>query len=284
MGKRILRLALTLAIVIPLCISCRQRKTVLKSPPGYDFSQMEEAELNDELDEISGIAWDHRKNIFAAIKDERGRIYMLDKESKQITAQYNLAGTGDFEDLAFADSVLYMMESNGTLYRCDLDTGQSSAATKLGKLQIEGKVDFESLYFDSTRNSVVLLCKNCEIDDREFVSAYAYNLDSGAFSKEPIYRINVDSVKMISGKDARRIEPSAAAIHPITKKLYIISSGSNQLLISDLNGNVESTFVLAEKYFPQPEGLSFKRNGEMFITNEGGTGRASLLRMRYNRK
>ena len=65
------------------------------------------------------------------------------------------------------------------------------------------------------------------------------------------------------------------------KKLFIISSAANLLVIADLNGKVESVFELGKKMFPQPEGLTFKSNGDMYISNEGVTARSTILRFVY---
>ena len=77
------------------------------------------------------------------------------------------------------------------------------------------------------------------------------------------------------------LQPSATAIHPVLQKLFILSSASSQLIITDLDGKVEFVYVLSKRLFPQPEGLCFKANGDMYISNEGGTGKATLLKFTY---
>ena len=85
----------------------------------------------------------------------------------------------------------------------------------------------------------------------------------------------------VGHKKTSKFQPSAAGIHPILNKLFIISSASSQLVICDLNGNPESVSELGENLFPQPEGLTFKRNGDMYISNEGVTSRSTILRFVY---
>src|SRR5687768_14896888 len=96
--KRILSFIMLASGFIFLFNSCKRKEIILKSPPEYDFSKMEITNLPEELDEISGLAWDPQKNVFAAVKDELGRIYILDKGNFKIHEQYNFAGKGDFED------------------------------------------------------------------------------------------------------------------------------------------------------------------------------------------
>ena len=126
-----------------------------------------------------------------------------------------------------------------------------------------------------------LLCKNCKTDDNKSVSAFAFYPDSIGFDNKPLFTINAVSVQQLAPRKTVKLQPSAAAIHPVLQKLFILSSASHQLVIADLNGKVESVVELSRKLFPQPEGLTFKQNGDMFIANESITSRATLLKFAY---
>lgn len=262
---------------------CKRKVEVLKSPPGYDFSNMEKSVLHNDLREISGVAWDHNQNEFAAINDEKGTIFFIDKETKMIRRKLDFGPKGDYEDVAFIESIPYVLKSDGTITKLDIDSAGNTVGTTLGGLEIDGSKDFESMYYDPARKALILICKNCESDDKEKVSAFAYYLDSTGFNNTPVFSIDVEAIKKLAPKSTSRFQPSAASIHPQQQKLYLISSASNQLVVADLNGNVESVHVLAAKFFPQPEGICFKQNGDMYISNEGPTSRASLLKFAYTR-
>jgi len=53
------------------------------------------------------------------------------------------------------------------------------------------------------------------------------------------------------------------------------------LVVTDLDGNVENVYMLAKKIFPQAEGLAFKSNGDMYISNEAVSSKAELLKFTY---
>ena len=72
--------------------------------------------------------------------------------------------------------------------------------------------------------------------------------------------------------DKAKFKPSAAAINPITKRLYILSSAGNLLVIADLHGQVIEAYHLNPNKFPQAEGIAFAPNGDMYISNEGKYG------------
>jgi uncharacterized protein YjiK len=88
-------------------------------------------------------------------------------------------------------------------------------------------------------------------------------------------------VKSLAPKKTSKLQPSAAAIHPVLNKLFIVSSASNQLVIADRDGNVEGVYVLAQKLFPQPEGITFNKKGDMYISNESLTSKGTLLKFLY---
>jgi len=282
----ILKSVLSIGMLIFFSVSCRRKTEVLKSPPGYDFSMMERTKLDLALREVSGIAWDHVKNEFAIVCDERGRVYYLDRETKIIRTQLDFAKKGDYEDIAFVNSVPYILQSDGLIVRCDVDSAGNISGTEIGKLDIEGSADFETIYYDPGRKALIIMCKNCGMDEKKKISAFAYYLDSTGFNKEPVFQIDVAAVESRAPQKTSRPEPSGASINPVQQKLYILSSASNQLIITDLNGNVENVFVLAsgDDFFKQPEGICFKQSGDMYITNEGITGSPTLIMNRLLKK
>lgn len=108
------------------------------------------------------------------------------------------------------------------------------------------------------------------MDGKNTVSAFAYYPDSARFSREPVFQVDAEAVRQLAPNKTSKLQPSAAGIHPVLKKLFIISSAANLLVIADpATGKPEAAFELGKKMFPQPEGLTFKSGGWMFISNEG---------------
>lgn len=253
----------------------------IQSPPHYNFSEVFTHKLDPQLREISGLAWDNKRDEFIAHQDESGKLFYLDKETKAIKAGYKFAGKGDYEDIAVVNSIPYVLRSDGLITRVLRDSTGSVSGEELGEPGIAGKNDFESMYYDPQRKALILLCKNCERDQKMTVSAFAFYIDSTGFDPNPVFLIRTADVKKASPVTASRLEPSAAAIHPVLHKLFILSSASHQLVIAGLDGKVEGVYELGKKLFPQPEGLTFKSNGDMYISNEGKSGKATILRFTY---
>ncbi|MBL7722625.1 MAG: SdiA-regulated domain-containing protein [Chitinophagaceae bacterium] len=272
-------LAFLISFILPACEGKKPR--TIKSPPHYNFSEAVIEKLDIRLKEISGLAWDNRNDEFVAHYDEAGKLFYLDKEKKSIKAEYIFGKKGDYEDIVLVNSVPYILRSDGMITKVIKDSTGKVYGQEIGKLGITGTNDFEAMYYDPARNALVLICKNCEMDNKSSVSTFAFYLDSTGFDNSPLFTIDADEVRNLSPHKTSKFQPSAAAIHPVLKKLFIVSSASNQLAIAGLNGKVETVTELGKKLFPQPEGLTFKSNGDMYISNEGVTGKATILRFVY---
>jgi len=269
-------------IVFVFIVSCKPKKYIYKSPPHYNFSTVFRDKLDLKIKEISGIVWDNQNDEFIAHNDEKGIIYYLDRDTKGIKREFVFTlSKGDYEDIAIVKKDIYVLQSDGKLFRIVTDSAGKQNTFDAGHLESSGKNDFETLYYDAERKALIMLCKNCSTDDKKIVSAYAYYPDSIGFDNKALFTINVKTVDSMSPRPTSRFQPSAARIHPVLKKLFILSSASNQLVVTDLDGNVENVYMLAKKTFPQAEGLAFKSNGDMYISNEAVSSKAELLKFTY---
>jgi uncharacterized protein YjiK len=78
-----------------------------------------------------------------------------------------------------------------------------------------------------------------------------------------------------------RFQPSGIAIHPFSGHIYIIASVGKSLIVFDRKGNIRAIKKLNKKLFQQPEGICFGPNGDLFISNEGKGGKATILKFKY---
>lgn len=271
---------ISLVLIFTIC-GCHEKKRIIKSPPHYNFGEVFADKLDIKIKEISGLVWDTKINEFLVHQDESGKLFVLDKETKIIKGEYTFAGKGDYEDIAMLNNIAYVLRSDGMITKIIKDSAGGMRGVEAGKISISGTNDFEAMYGDTSRNALIILCKNCKMDNKEVVSAFAFYPDSLGFDNNPVFSIDLKEVEKLAPQKSSRLEPSAAAIHPVLKKIFIVSSGSNQLVITDLNGKAEAVFELGKKLFPQAEGITFKSNGDMYISNEGVNERATILRFVY---
>lgn len=276
------KIFLSLFAVTVVLNSCKPKKLVYKSPPHYNFAEVFPDKLDLPLKEISGVVWDHVKDEFIAHNDEMGKIFYLDRDTKITKSEFEFSKKkGDYEDITIANGIIYVLKSDGEITKIITDSLGKQHPFEAGKIALPGTNDFEAMYYDASRKALILICKNCGSDDKKTVSAYAFYPDSTGFDDKPVFTIDAEKISQLSPRKTSKFQPSAAAIHPKLNQLFILSSASNQLVITDLNGEVASVFMLARKLFPQPEGITFKNSGDMYIANEAVSSKSSLLKFTF---
>jgi hypothetical protein len=144
--------------------------------------------------------------------------------------------------------------------------------------------EFEILYYDPGIGKLVLICKDCSEDGKKATTGYAFDPVSNQFIANTL-SINVKKINKLTGKKIGKFKPSAAAMHPLTGSLYIISATDKLLVITDQNGEPKAAYELNPALFKQPEGLTFSSSGALIVTNEAADiGMADILIFKANKQ
>jgi uncharacterized protein YjiK len=251
-----------------------------KSPPGYQLNRPAKEILKKKLAEISGIFYIPQEKTILAIADDQGMVFAMDSLGKNIFDYLPkaFAETQDYEDIIKVDSIIYVLISDGTI----LQINKNADVISRVNLGLSGKNDFETMYYEPSSNGVVILCKKCALEkNKKIRTAFRFDIKTNKFDTGSYYTISTQAVNDILKDGEAEFSPSAAAIHPFQKKLYILSSAGNLLVITDLKGRVERAFRINPDLFPQAEGITFNARGQMYISNEAKLGKPSLLTFRY---
>lgn len=270
-------------IILLLTLTACESKRVIYTPKGYDITKAQKTELGQNLDEISGIFWEN-EDIMLANNDETGKIFFINLKDKKDFDYHSLSfgKKNDYEDIVKVDTAIYLLISDGEIVEVtgyqDRDQVRSAVVASLKG----GNNEFEALYYDKEVNSIIVLCKACHKEKDKIRTAFRFDLSGKILGDTPYYEIDVSDIRKILNDNRAEFRPSAAAIHPIEHKLYILSSIGKLLVITDRSGNVEQAIPLSPSMFPQPEGIAFADNGDMYISNEINTAeRATLLKFKY---
>ncbi len=263
---------------------CKQKGT---SPPDYDLGSPQTTLLGSTLNEISGICYFSAKDsTLLGIVDSKEKVFMLNMRTAKLT-DYTVdvvPKNSDLEDIVRVDTSLFLLMSKGIIQEVP-DGAKDTTNIKIYNLGLEGKNDFETMYYDSAAKSLVIMCKNCAHEKGEgFRTAYRFDLASRSFDSSEFYTIDKEEVGKLVNDANAKFDPSAAAIHPINKRLYILSSAGNLLVVATVQGEVLEAYNLNPDVFPQAEGIAFAPNGDMFITNEKKHGEPTLLRFPYKQQ
>jgi len=283
-GKYIL-LCNGLIVLALLCMGCfgTNRDTDLSTPSGYNLNQPATVKLPSFLDEISGIAYYPKDKSVFAINDEKGWLYKIFLTNNMSIQRWKYAKGDDFEDLVRVDSVFYVLQSSGTILAIRFQS-PDSAEVHSYPLPVPGRNEFEILYHDEAEHRLIMLCKDCAADDKNSLSAYAFDLSTLAFSPKQCYIIDVRKIEALMKQKKVKFKPSAAAINPATGKLFIISSINKVLVVADQAGIPEEVHRINHALYKQPEGMTFTPDGDLLISNESADiGAANILIFKYNK-
>jgi hypothetical protein len=249
------------------------------------------------LHEISGITETDISTI-ACVQDEHGIVYIHDLNKNVIIRQFVFGSDGDYEGIARVDKTLYIIRSDGLL------TGISNFNTDNYKKTsyatgVPGK-DIEGLCYDKKNNRLLIIPKEFSGDHKENKNKrfiYGFDLASKELIKSPVLSFDTKAVKKFAvennikvpmkGKKGEEKEPdiemriSAISIHPLTGRLFAISGSERLLYVLDMNGKIEFLERLDKDLFAQPEGITFMKNGDMIISNEGKNAVPTLIRFNF---
>jgi len=268
---------------LSLVIGCGSKSESYTTPSEYNLNRPSTIKLPEYLNEISGVAYYPKDKSVFAISDEKAWLYKIFLSGGMEIEKWKFSDKADYEDIVLVDSTFYVLQSKGNIISLRF-VSPDSIDVKEYKLQTEGKNEFEILYFDKDQNRLVLLCKDCETDDKNSLTAWGFDLASSTFSKSPAYVIDVKKIEDLMQEKKLKFKPSAAAIHPLTGQLYIISSVNKVLVVADKNGTPQKIYRLNPELYKQPEGLTFSPEGHLIISNEsGGTGAANIEIFKYNK-
>jgi len=261
----------------------KTEKLDLKNPDGYNMRSASQFKLPLELDEISGIAYFPSDSSIFAINDEKGWLYKIKRGTPIKTWPFSKGA--DFEDVVLLDSVFYVLQSNGNIIRLTFDM-QNNVVVQQYYFDQQGrsKNEFEILYYDSTKQKLILICKDCESDKKKSLTTFTFDPFAGKYTGST-FSINVSEIAAAIGEEKIKFKPSAASINPKNGLLYIISAINKLLVVTDVNGNFKNVYRIDPGIFKQPEGITFTSSGGMIISNEAAdVGVADILYFSYNKK
>ena len=287
-----------------MLVSCDQHQKNKKSKVpmmdiGYNLSAPDKVyTLPKKLKEISGITEIDSSRI-ACIQDEREIVFIYNLNAGQITNRIDNGYKGDYEGIARVDSTLYILRSDGEIIIIE-----NFANEKLARSTFHSGIQYkddEGICYDPATNYLLITTKEIPHKgtgnrDKRFI--YGFDLTSKKPLPQPVFTIDlsvIDSFALahsvkVPMKDKKkskskdpdiRFQVSDLAIHPLTGKLFLLSSADKLLFVFSAKNEIEYIGKLNPELFVQPEGITIMKNGDMYISNEGQKQPATLVRFNY---
>lgn len=288
---------------IPSVDSLAAPVAIAVSSPHYEFpyhltEPKQSFKMPDKLEEISGLCISSDEKSLYSVQDEKGNIYKIDIATGEVTEKFDFGKDGDYEGITIYENTIFITKSNGTIYEVN-NLDQDNQEVSSYKTGLKGKNDVEGLCYQPSSNSLLIACKGIptmgetteEAANRKFV--YRFDLETKKLISKPLYKITLKKVQRFLKEAASpsefqnfqsylgqdnsfKFSPSGIAIHPKTKEVYILSSSKKMLLIINEAGEIQYLAKLNKKIHRQPEGITFGKDGTLYISNEGKGGHGTI--------
>lgn len=234
----------------------------------YDFQTPSRTILlPSSLNEISGITL-YNDTTLACVQDEKGKIYFLNLLSEEIDKELKFEKKGDYEDISFAKNKLYVLRSDGDIFKVK-NLNKEHFKVKKYETRLKSENDTEGLCYDKDRDQLLVLCKEkpgSGNKQKTTRAVYAFDLEEKESSKKPVLKIDIKDILKFTGNKA--FKPAAIAIHPVTKTVYIVDSVGGVLIQLSRDGQILSLDELPKNLLPQPEGMVFDEKGRLYVSTE----------------
>ena len=269
-------------------------------PLGYKLDEPDAVfKLPGRLEEISGLSIGNNDQSLLAVQDEEGKVFVINKETGEVDREFKFWKDGDYEGIEAIGHTVYVVKSTGTIYKITEKDGEEEPEVIKYNTFLDGGNDVEGLAYDPVANQLLLACKASAGGDNEFEltkAIYAFDLARFELLPAPRYCIKLEDVNEYLNTDPliRKLEklneffapgdaefgfsPSALAIHPKTRDIYILSSIGTILMILSQEGRLQHIEKLHKSIHEQPEGICFDTEGNLFISNEGKGGKGTIYR------
>lgn len=217
-------------------------------------------ELDGELEEISALSVGPG-GVLLAVQDEEGIIFRLDPATGRVLRKDRFAGGGDYEGIEWVGAWIYVLESNGRLYRTPADD-PSRKTTKRIRLDVPRGCDAEGLAWDAPKERFLVSCKAADgVKGATGRSVFTFAQDGAARPERFFFG---QDVFVAQGFDDFRT--SAVAVHPVDGRMFVLSSHPPALCV--LVAGEPSCERLRQATMRQPEGLTFDASGALWIASE----------------
>ena len=238
------------------------------------------------LVEISGLSPGSQPGELLAIADEAGEVFFLSATDGSIRRRIPFRDRGDFEGIELVNGVIYALKSDGEIFELK-NWERGPMQVNSYKTPLQKANDLEGLTFDPTQNALLLACKE-DPEQSGPRNVFAFSLDTKQLTEIPVYTINpatVDSLLPPDSEDKNHaFSPSAIAVHPLRKEVYLLSTALKRMVVLDAtSGKVAQVLRINKKIIPQPEGIAFDAQGNLYIASEGKNGPGILYRFDYQK-
>ncbi len=273
-----------------LFVNCGSRPNTSKNtstmPFAFEFDLTKPSqtyELPPILKEISALGF-NKKNELGCLQDEDGFIFFYDLNKAKIADRVLFRKSGDYEGIEFVNDLVYVLKSDGSIFEIK-NLGLSTQTITAFKTLLNKKNDTEGLCYDKKNHCLLIACKENAGLNGEVIknqkSVFAFDLNTKKLIKKPFLNITDDAIFdfiekhdlqdfSFNSSESVQFKPSGIAVK--NGFYYIIASVGNMIIVVDENSEIQYISSLNKNQLPKPEGITFDKNGKLYLSSEGDKG------------
>jgi uncharacterized protein YjiK len=236
--------------------------------------------LPSELKEISGLALTTKGTVLTH-DDNVGRIFEIDPKSGIVLNEFTLGSgvQGDFESIAIAKDEIFLLNSNGVLYRFRQGSPGAGVPFTFVDLRLGHECEFESMAYEADSAWLVMPCKrSMSKKTKDNLVIYRWRLEGPDSTR--LTMMTVPLAEITSRTGWKGFHPSDMTIDPATGNYVIISSHEKGLVEMTPAGIVERAGALPGNH-GQAEGVAITNDRILIISDEATKQPASITLYRW---
>lgn len=219
-----------------------------------------------ELRELSGIALTPDEQLLVH-GDEQALIYVIDPRTGIISNRFHVGRglRGDFEAITTAGEDIWLLQSNGKLYRFKRGKDGARVPYELRDTKLGKECEFEGVAYQADSAWLVMPCKRMIKRKENELLIYRFRLqgpDAGELSQ-----MEVPLEQVIGPNKWKEFRTSDIAIDPNTGNYVLIASQQKGLVVMTADGVVIRSGPLNGRHL-QAEGVAITRDNILIVSDE----------------
>lgn len=231
------------------------------------------------LTEISGLALTEDGRLLAH-HDEAAVVFELDLQTGAVVKEFEVGDANgpvrdDFEGIAAADGLLYLVTSAGRLYVFEEGAEGETVLFTVYATGVGRRCEIEGLAWDKRRRALLLLCKRSLDPDRpDELAIHIWSAEERRLLKEATTFIPLADVSRELGGSGYR--PSGIERHPGSGNYFVVAARQQAVAEVTPTGRLLAVERFPGRWHRQIEGITFGPDGALIVADEGAGGRARL--------
>jgi uncharacterized protein YjiK len=232
-----------------------------------------------QLREISGLALTSRGTVFAH-DDNSGRVSEIDPKTGILVKSFSLLGNQkeDFEAIAIAGNDIYLMASDGKLFRFREGADGQQVQFMMFNTGLGKQCEFESLAYEADNTRLVMVCKRT-LDKEAPKDLVIYRLPL-PLNRATITALRVPLKEVVGSNKWKNFRPSDITVDPTTRNYVIVASHEQGLLVVTPDGDVVRSEPLPGDH-QQAEGVAITNDGILIVSDEATHKPAAITLYRW---